>query len=195
MTVDFGPGDSIVVYGDNGTGKSTIADALEWYFTGEIELLSHEGRQHAVRYVGGDDSEVTSVEVLTDGALGGKAVFPDERTPESFQAMRRRRSSARRTLADFINKTKTENGKRWSRYSVSTPSRICEDLQRAKRAPEGIKAADDQVQQYRRALASGNEAVTHDTVLSNLQQICEGLGSIRRILSIRRSTRPGSQPP
>ena len=54
MTVDFGDGDSIVVYGDNGTGKSTIADALEWYFTGEIELLSHEGRQHAVRYVGGD---------------------------------------------------------------------------------------------------------------------------------------------
>ncbi len=38
MTVDFGKGESIVVYGDNGTGKSTIADALEWYFTGEIEL-------------------------------------------------------------------------------------------------------------------------------------------------------------
>ena len=34
MTVDFGKGESIVVYGDNGTGKSTIADALEWYFTG-----------------------------------------------------------------------------------------------------------------------------------------------------------------
>ena len=34
MTVDFGKGESIVVYGDNGTGKSTIADALEWHFTG-----------------------------------------------------------------------------------------------------------------------------------------------------------------
>ena len=54
MTVDFGKGESTVVCGDNGTGKSTIADALEWYFTGDIELLSHEGRQHAVRYVGGD---------------------------------------------------------------------------------------------------------------------------------------------
>ena len=30
MTVDFGKGDSMVIYGDNGTGKSTIADALEW---------------------------------------------------------------------------------------------------------------------------------------------------------------------
>ena len=70
MTVDFGKGESIVVYGDNGTGKSTIADALEWHFTGEIELLSHEGRQHAVRYVGGESNGVTSVEVETNGALG-----------------------------------------------------------------------------------------------------------------------------
>ena len=82
MTVDFGQGESIAVYGDNGTGKSTIADALEWYFTGEIELLNHEGRQHAVRYVGGDDGEVTSVEVFTNGSLGGKVVFPDERSAE-----------------------------------------------------------------------------------------------------------------
>jgi chromosome segregation ATPase len=36
MAVDFGKGDSMVVYGDNGTGKSTIADALEWYFTGAM---------------------------------------------------------------------------------------------------------------------------------------------------------------
>ena len=58
MTVDFGKGDSMVIYGDNGTGKSTIADALEWYFTGGIELLSHEGRQHAVSYVGGERGAV-----------------------------------------------------------------------------------------------------------------------------------------
>ena len=84
MTVEFGNGDSIVVYGDNGTGKSTIADALEWYFTGEIELLSHEGRQHAVRYVGGESEGVTSVEVVTSGSLGGKVVLPDERSPEAL---------------------------------------------------------------------------------------------------------------
>ena len=88
MTVDFGKGASVVVYGDNGTGKSTIADALEWYFLGEIELLSHEGRQHAVRHVGTDTDGVTSVEVLTSGTLGGTVVFPDERTPETFQALR-----------------------------------------------------------------------------------------------------------
>ena len=80
MIVDFGKGDSIAVYGDNGTGKSTIADALEWFFTGEIELLCHEGRQHAVRHVGSDDTGgATSVEVVTTGTLGGTVAFPDER--------------------------------------------------------------------------------------------------------------------
>ena len=76
MTVDFGNGESTVVYGDNGTGKSTIADALEWYFTGEIELLSHEGRQHAVRYVGGDDEGVTSVEVRDQRHARGQGRVP-----------------------------------------------------------------------------------------------------------------------
>ena len=89
MTVDFGNGDSIVVYGDNGTGKSTIADALEWYFTGEIGFLSHEGRQHAVRHVGGEPDGVTSVEVVTNGPLGGKVLLPDERGADTFQALRR----------------------------------------------------------------------------------------------------------
>src|SRR5262245_24268083 len=74
---------------DNGTGKCTIADALESYFTGEIGFLSHEGRQHAVRYVGGEPEGVTSVEVFTNGPLGGKVALPDERTPECFQDIRR----------------------------------------------------------------------------------------------------------
>ena len=103
MTVDFGKGESIAVYGDNGTGKSTIADALEWYFTGQIELLTHEGRQHAVRYVGGETNGGTSVEVVTNGTLSGTVVLPDERNLEAFDAIRRETFLLRgRTLADFI---------------------------------------------------------------------------------------------
>ena len=127
MTVDFGTGESTVIYGENGTGKSTIAHALEWYFKGEIELLSHEGRQHAVRYVGGDDDGATSVEVFTSGMLGGKVVFPDERTPDTFEALRRETFLLRgRTLADFINKTKTEKWKALVEYSAWTRSKACE---------------------------------------------------------------------
>ncbi len=179
MTVDFGKGESVAVYGDNGTGKSTIADALEWYFTGEIELLSHEGRQHAVRYVGGDEAAVTSVEVVTSGTLGGKVVFPDERQAEAFQATRRETFLLRgRTLADFINKTKTEKWKALVEIlGLDAIESLREDLQRARNdLRKESKAADEQVQSYRRGLASAGEAVTHETVLASLQEICGMLG-------------------
>jgi energy-coupling factor transporter ATP-binding protein EcfA2 len=179
MGVDFGKGDSIVIYGDNGTGKSTIADALEWYFTGEIELLSHEGRQHAVRYVGGEDNGVTSVEVLTNGALGGKVVFPDERPPDMFQGIRRETFLLRgRTLADFINKTKTEKWKALvDILGLDAIESLREDLQRARNdLRKKSKAAEEEARTYQRALASGSAAVSQDTVLANLQEICGALG-------------------
>jgi len=179
MTVDFGKGESIVVYGDNGTGKSTIADALEWYFTGEIELLSHEGRQHAVRYVGGENNGVTSVEVFTNGGLGGKVVFPDERTPEAFHAIRRETFLLRgRTLADFINKTKTEKWKALvDILGLDAIESLREDLQRARNdLRKKSKAAEEEARTYQRALASGSEDVSQDTVLGNLQEICRMLG-------------------
>jgi energy-coupling factor transporter ATP-binding protein EcfA2 len=179
MTVDFGKGDSIVVYGDNGTGKSTVADALEWYFTGGIELLSHEGRQHAVRYVGGENNGITSVEVFTNGALGGKVVFPDERTPEAFQAVRRETFLLRgRTLADFINKTKTEKWKALvDILGLDAIESLREDLQRARNdLRKKAKTAEEEARTYQRALGSGSDAVSQDTVLANLQEICGMLG-------------------
>ena len=179
MAVDFGKGDSMVVYGDNGTGKSTIADALEWYFTGAIELLSHEGRQHAVRHVGGENNGETSVEVVTSGALGGKVVFPDERSAETFQAIRRETFLLRgRTLADFINKTKTEKWKALVEIlGLDAIEDLREELQRARNElRKESKAADAEVRTYRQALASGAEDVTTDTVLASLQGICGSLG-------------------
>ena len=179
MTVDFGNGESTVVYGDNGTGKSTIADALEWYFTGEIELLSHEGRQHAVRYVGGDSDGVTSVEVLTSGTLGGRVVFPDERPPETFGGLRRETFLLRgRTLADFINKTKTEKWKALVEIlGLDAIESLREDLQRARNdLRKASKAAEEEVRVYRRALSSGADTVTEETVLTSVQQICGMLG-------------------
>ena len=179
MTVDFGKGESIAVYGDNGTGKSTIADALEWYFTGQIELLSHEGRQHAVRYVGGESDGVTAVEIVTNGTLGGKVVLPDERNPEAFNAIRRETFLLRgRTLADFINKTKTEKWKALVEIlGLDAIEGLREDLQRARNElRKALKTAEEQVRTYERALSSGSENVSDGSVLSNLQQICGMLG-------------------
>ena len=33
-------GKSILLYGDNGTGKSSISDAIEWFYTNKIKHLS-----------------------------------------------------------------------------------------------------------------------------------------------------------
>ena len=136
-------------------GKSTIADALEWYFTGGIELLSHEGRQHAVAYVGGETDDVTSVEVFTNGTLGGKVAIPDERTPETFQVIRRETFLLRgRTLADFINKTKTEKWKALVEIlGLDAIEGLREDLQRARNELRKLsKAAEDELRTYRRAV-------------------------------------------
>src|SRR6185436_4778423 len=165
--------------GDNGTGKSTIADALEWYFLGEIEFLSHEGRQHAVRHVGAETDGVTSVEVLTSGTLGGEVMFPDERPPEAFHALRRETFLLRgRTLADFINKTKTEKWKALvDILGLDAIESLREDLQRARNdLRKAAKAAEEEVRVYRRALSSGGDSVSEETVLTNLSQICELLG-------------------
>src|SRR6476469_3807337 len=175
MAVDFWQGESTVGYGENGTGKSTIADALEWYFTGEIELLSHEGRQHAVRHLGGEDDGVTSVEVLTSGTLGGKVVFPDERTPDMFGALRRETFLLRgRTLADFINKTKTEKWKALVEIlGLDAIESLREDLQRARNdLRKTSKAAEEEARVYRRALSSDAGTVTEESILANLVQIC-----------------------
>jgi DNA repair exonuclease SbcCD ATPase subunit len=33
-------GKSMLIYGDNGSGKSSIADALEWYYQDRVDRLS-----------------------------------------------------------------------------------------------------------------------------------------------------------
>jgi energy-coupling factor transporter ATP-binding protein EcfA2 len=179
MTVDFGSGQSIVVYGENGTGKSTIADALEWYFTGQIELLTHEGRQHAVRNLRKGKGPETWVEVVTDGTLGGRLTFPDERGPEAFAGTARETFLLRgRTLADFINKTKTEKWKALVEIlRLDAIESLREDLQKARNElRKQVKDAEQQVSSFRQALASGEETVSEETVLANLQQICGLLG-------------------
>jgi len=177
LAVDFGGGQSIAVYGDNGTGKSTIADALEWFFTGGIELLSHEGRQHAIRNLGGGGE--TSVEVVTSGDLGGKVVFPDERGPDALAMAGRETFLLRgRTLADFINKTKTEKWKALAELlGLEAIELLRQDLQRARTdIKKRAKAAEERIAASRRAISSGDAAVSDEAVLETLQQICRALG-------------------
>jgi len=86
--IDLPQSQSLLMYGDNGTGKSSLADGIEWYFTGEIELLAKEGRDHAVRHLGAPKEQQTLVAISTNGELGGSC------TPKSSRGRRTRRFCA-----------------------------------------------------------------------------------------------------
>lgn len=104
-------GQSLLMYGDNGTGKSSLADAIEWYFTGDIELLAKEGRDHAVRHLGAPKELKTIVEIATNGELGGTCA-PKAPNEAAIEAASRETFLLRgRTIADFVDKSK---GEKWS---------------------------------------------------------------------------------
>jgi len=42
ISMDFDSSKSVLIYGDNGSGKSSIADAFEWFYCDKIEHLSTE---------------------------------------------------------------------------------------------------------------------------------------------------------
>ena len=98
---------------------------------------------------------------------------------ETFQEIRRETFLLRgRTLADFINKTKTEKWKALVEIlGLDAIERLREDLQRARNdLRKKAKGVDEEVKTYQRALASGSAEVNHETVLANLQEICGVLG-------------------
>jgi hypothetical protein len=127
-------GRSMIVLGENGTGKSTIVDALEWFFTGRIAYLSHEGRAEALRNLAASADVETSVEIATNGGLGGRAVIPDGPPAAPRQVGQRETFLLRgRTLAEFIDRTK---GEKWRVLAeilgLDAVDRVRLELQRAR---------------------------------------------------------------
>jgi RecF/RecN/SMC N terminal domain len=106
--VDFPGGRSMVVLGDNGTGKSTVADALEWYFRGRIEFLAREGREKAIRHVGANGATQTQVKVATNGHLGGSQRAPAGGGPWLPAKVRDNFVLRGRTLSEFVEQPKAQ---------------------------------------------------------------------------------------
>ena len=72
LSVDFGKSNaSMVVFGENAAGKSSITDAVEWFFSDRIEHLWKEDcKEGALRNVRLDDSDNATVSIeFSDGAL------------------------------------------------------------------------------------------------------------------------------
>jgi chromosome segregation ATPase len=58
-------GKSILLYGDNGTGKSSISDSIEWFYTDKVSHLSGNeiDLKDALRNSTLDESEISEVEI------------------------------------------------------------------------------------------------------------------------------------
>ena len=131
--VGFPGGRSLVVWGDNGAGKSTIADALEWYFTGRIDFLGHEGRERAIRHVGASTARRTSVTIETDGDLGGQQVLERVSSPWVGRRVPDNLVLRGRTLADFVEKPKAE------KYRALAVILGLEDIDRLRRDVQTVR--------------------------------------------------------
>ena len=134
FTVDLSDDRSCVVLGDNGTGKSSIADAVEWYFEGRIEFLTKEGRSAGIRHRGATDDLETKVTISTDGSLGG-VITRSQPSPQAVQDVGRSELFLLRgrTLAEFVDKTKGENWKVLSELlGLEAIDQMRLDLQHAK---------------------------------------------------------------
>jgi energy-coupling factor transporter ATP-binding protein EcfA2 len=144
-------GQSLLVYGENGTGKSSLADAIEWYFTGEIELLAKEGRDHAVRHLGATMQPL--VAIGTNGDLGG-ACTPKGPNKAAIEAAARETFLLRgRTIADFVDKSK---GEKWGALQkllgLGAIDELRTDLQKAR--SELKRTRDDAATKLKQAAAA-----------------------------------------
>ncbi|MGI8580978.1 MAG: AAA family ATPase [Chitinophagaceae bacterium] len=100
-------GKSILIYGDNGTGKSSLTDAMEWLYYDQIQHLSNEeiGRhkgKDALRNIFIEQKEDSSLEVCyTNPKLDCIKVIKGNLTDSS--------SNKSQEYETYLKKSQTEN--------------------------------------------------------------------------------------
>ena len=83
---------SLLLYGDNGSGKSSITDAIEWFYTNQIKHLSGEeigrGGLDALRniFLESDETAVVSVEFTDKNFSSDKQIFYKKDSLQSEQS-------------------------------------------------------------------------------------------------------------
>jgi DNA repair exonuclease SbcCD ATPase subunit len=100
-------GKSILIYGDNGTGKSSFTDALEWFYYDQIEHLSNEeiGRKKgkdALRNVFIEEKHDSSIEICyTNPKLDCVKIIQGDLTESS--------SNKSKDYETYLENSQTEN--------------------------------------------------------------------------------------
>jgi hypothetical protein len=183
LEVNLRGGRSLAVLGENGTGKSTIADAVEWYFTGGLEYLAHEGRGVALRNIGAPSDVETTVLIETTGALGGMASLLDGSPTEAQRVGSRETFQLRgRTLADFINRSKGEKWKALSEIlGIEEVDRLRLDLQRVRNdlrreARSSSEFAAQKAEIVADRIGAASTGLSDRQVLASIQIACAEYG-------------------
>lgn len=182
LEIPFRDRQSLVLFAGNGNGKSTVADALEYYFTTKIESLRRENREQCVPHVA--PRQPTTVEVQTTGVLGGSVGYPHP-GPSKMPAVSIGRSELfllrGRDLAEFMDDNKREKARTLSRIlgfadvdelraDLQTAMHELEDAARIARAAAGQAAA---------ALAKAGPTADEAVVLTWIQAQCTAVGAER----------------
>ncbi len=190
--LDLVNGRSCVVLGDNATGKSTIADAVEWYFTGDIDFLNKEGRSDAIRHSGASHEAITKVSVSTDGLLGGD-ITASELSPQSAREVGRSELFLLRgqTLADFINKTK---GEKWRALAellgLEAIDAMRLDLQHAKNELEDAERNARRELELRESAPTPKVGVVSESsLLAEFRRLC-GIAQVEPPASLNQALTP-----
>lgn len=138
LEIDLGPrGSSLVVLGDNGTGKSTIADALEYYFTGRIDFLAREGRS-IFHHIASSAEEMSVDLEFTEVTLNGVATQASQQLAARQIGDRESFILRGRTLAQFVESSKGEKFKALSSLLGLGPvEKLRQDLYNARNALDG----------------------------------------------------------
>jgi len=112
---------NVVLFGNNGDGKTTFSDAIEWFYTDRINYLQREGcgrEDYFNRYIGlNDDGKVelhfSSVSLNSEKTLKRKGGSSFSNTNSDFAGYIRDSSKdslilRHHTMREFIDKTKTQ---------------------------------------------------------------------------------------
>ncbi len=111
IRIDIESSKSVLIYGDNGSGKSSIADAFEWFYYDKIEHLSSkeigaEARGiNALRNTGLSDSEDAYVELNCSASkcdCRKKLFYKKSKLTSDY-------SNASQELKDYLNTSLREN--------------------------------------------------------------------------------------
>ena len=120
-------GRSILLYGDNGTGKSTISDALEWFYTNKVSHLSSNGEidlkdalrnatlceddvsEVSISFIKGEDFNATKTLFVKRGKLVTECSIATEDFNKYLNASTNENLLLRyQYLTDFVDNTKSD---------------------------------------------------------------------------------------